>query len=197
MGTRSVFLLACAIGAVLGAVLMLGAVPDTGPDVPDGPVLSLPVSAAPVVAPRPAPVVVPKPSMVAPAPEPEPEPEPEPSEDIDAFFSADDLMDDVYTSDITGIARAVKHRDPLIQACYQTHRELQGGLEPGKMLLAFTITPLEDDPQRGRVTKVRIDADEPGPVMFEGCLASVFEEIPFRRTPGGKPLDMRWPVFLK
>lgn len=200
MPSRNLILLTSVGGAILGALLMQNMVPDTGVSVPPralpppAPVLA----PAPIVAlPPPAPIVQPK---VAPAPPPEPDP-PTLGDEVYVFEEGEDPFaiqnDYIYPADVRGIAQAVKDQDLAIQECFQTSKALDGNLTAGKLLIKFLMVTSEDG-ESTLIENLELDENPGENILFEGCLSSVFESVPFRapRAFSGDQ-EMRWPIFLK
>jgi hypothetical protein len=97
----------------------------------------------------------------------------------------------VFALDERGVAAAVSLRRPDLEACYETalfhSPELQGTLT-----LVLQVEPQEGE-AFGRVTSVETEGDLEATV-FEGCVATVFEEIKFDTK---EPATLRYPVTFE
>lgn len=170
--------------ALLGAVVMIGLAPDTGPDVPDPAPLA--------VLPRPAPAPAARASEALPdrepAPEPAPLPEPEPPPEPE--LPSHDL-DQVYAASTEGVASAALARRTGVLECYRDYVE-RWGPTPGHPTLRVDVVPDPADPTVGRASAGFAQA-EAGREDFEACLGAVFDGATFA-LPSGAPAGVFWPL---
>lgn len=99
--------------------------------------------------------------------------------------------DGVFPLDQDGVKNAVEARMEDLEACYETALFHTPGLS-AKMTLVMDVQPAEGQAW-ATVEGVDAETDLDAPV-FEGCVATVFEELKFAAT---EPTKLRYPVVFE
>lgn len=103
----------------------------------------------------------------------------------------DDEAETVYPLDASGVKDAVASRMGDLKACYETALFHTPDLS-GKMTLSLDVEPSPGQAW-GLVERVDTDSDLDATV-FEGCVATVFEELRFAAT---EPATLRYPLVFE
>jgi hypothetical protein len=100
----------------------------------------------------------------------------------------EDAYGSIWPASRDGIENAVFERLGDLHDCYDTYLQVAPDLA-GRASVSFVIT-VDGDVARPR--EVQLTSDELRHTVFEGCIATVFEELRFE--PGGGIQAVTWPL---